>query len=103
MAWNKKKQRPLTKAEQDYIDAKLNVYKKFYKPLKGEIVYKKKKLSQECLRRSSYNNEEELKLDAKDTVDRMNAIDPNKDWVLVSAKIIGAQVEDSNDESSNEN
>lgn len=41
MAYKKfKKKRIVTKQEQDFVDAELNVYKKFYKPFKGQFTFK---------------------------------------------------------------
>lgn len=85
----KKKQRPLTLAEQAWIDEKLNAYKKVYKQFKGEIVFKVENLSQDVLFTSRYNTEKELIEDAKGIVAKLNEMSNGKlNWVLVSAKLI---------------
>jgi len=95
MAYVQKKKPPiLSKEEQSYIQEKLNSYKKFFKPLKGEIVYKREDISQECVLTARYYTEEDLQKDAKDIVDKMNAIDIGKKWILISAKVIGKETID---------
>ena len=87
MAFQKrKKPRPLTKEEQAYVEEKLNVYKKFFKPLKGEFIYKVEGSKQEVCATARYHTEEELKKDAEDTVARMNQLDGERHWILVSWK-----------------
>ena len=99
----KKKPRPLTKAEQAWIDEKLNVYKKWYKPLKGQFIYKRDGCTQEVVFNARYNTEEELKLDAESTVARMNALDKNHSWILLRYEIIGkAKLEELSDEEEEE-
>ena len=66
MAYKKfKKKRIVTKQEQDFVDAELNVYKKFYKPFKGQFTFKAEGSKQEVLYKSRYNDEAELKKDAE--------------------------------------
>ena len=90
MAFQKKKKpRPLTKAEQAWVDEKLNVYKKWYKPLKGQFVYKRDGCTQEVVFNARYNTEEELKLDAESTVAKMNELDKGNHWTLLRCEIVG--------------
>ena len=90
MAFQKKKKpRPLTKAEQAWIEEKLNASKKWHKPLKGRFVYKRDGSTQEVVCTARYNTEEELKADAESAVARMNELDKNHHWTLLSCEIVG--------------
>ena len=106
MAWKpKKKPKPLSKEEQAFVQEKLNAYKKFFKPLKGEIIYKVEGSSQEVVATARYYTEYDVKKDAEDIVACMNALSKgSKRWVLVNAKVIGKdEAEDDNGEVKNEN
>ena len=92
MAWNqKKKPVELSAAEKEYVRRKLEEYKtKFFKPIKGEIIYKIKGSKQEVVETARYKTEDEIAEDAKKIVERMNSNDKEKrHWVLVSAKAVG--------------
>ena len=90
MAFQKKKKpRPLTKAEQAWIEEKLNASKKWHKPLKGKFVYKRDGSTQEVVCTARYNTEEELRADAESAVARMNELDKGKHWTLLSCEIVG--------------
>lgn len=89
MAFQKKKKPPiLSKEEQAYVQEKLNAYKKFFKPLKGEFIYKRDGCSQEVVAIARYYTEEDIKKDAEDTVERMNELDKEKHWSLVSWRVV---------------
>lgn len=89
MAFQKKKKPPvLSKEEQAYVQEKLNAYKKFFKPLKGEFIYKRDGSSQEVVATARYYTEEDIKKDAEDTVERMNKLDKEKHWSLVSWRVV---------------
>jgi len=95
MAFQKKKKPPvLSKEEQAYVQEKLNVYKKFFKPLKGEFVYKRDDCSQEVVATARYYTEEDIKKDAEDTVARMNELDKGKHWSLLSWRVISKSTGD---------
>lgn len=105
MAFQKKKKPPiLSKEEQAYVQEKLNAYKKFYKPLKGEFIYKRDGSSQEVVSIARYYTEDDIKKDAEDTVARMNELDKGKHWSLLSWRIVSkstveeAEVEEKRDE-----
>lgn len=95
MAYAKKKKKfhIETPQERVWIEEKLNAYKKWNKPYKGEIVYKREGSSQEYIRRSTYTTYDELNADAKKLIEDMEAIDDRK-WILVSTKIIGQSIDD---------
>lgn len=89
MAFQKKKKPPvLSKEEQAYVQEKLNAYKKFYKPLKGEFIYKRVGSSQEVVATARYYTEEDIKKDAEDTVAKMNKLDKEKHWTLLSWRVV---------------
>lgn len=91
MAWKPKKKAPeLSYAEKQYVKMKLEEYKtKFFKPIKGQIIYKADGCSQEIVETARYYTEDELYADAKRIVDSMNKNDKEKrHWVLISAKVI---------------
>lgn len=98
MAWKPKKKAPeLSAAEKRYVKMKLEEYKtKFFKPIKGQIVYKVEGYNQEVVETAKYNSEEELYEDAKRIVESMNKNDKAKrHWVLVSVDVIGrSKIED---------
>ena len=105
MAFQKKKKPPvLSKEEQAYVQEKLNAYKKFYKPLKGEFIYKRNGSSQEVVATARYYTKEDIKKDAEATVARMNEHDKGKHWSLVSWRTVSkstveeAKVEEKRDE-----
>lgn len=80
MAWSNYKQKkrkiPLSAEEKAYIQMKLEEYKtKFFKPIKGEVVYKRKGHTQEIVATARYKTEDELKQDAKHIVESMNEHD----------------------------
>lgn len=106
MAFQKKKKpRPLTKEEQAFVEEKLNAYKKFFKPLKGEFIYKRDGSSQEVVATARYYTEEDIKKDAEATVARMNELDKGKHWSLVSWRTVSKSTieETEAEEKSNEN
>ena len=84
----KKKPRPLTKEEQAYVDEKLNVYKKFFKPLKGEFIYKRDDCSQDVVFTARYDTEDDIKRAGEEMVAKMNELDPEKHWSLVSWRVL---------------
>ncbi len=107
MAWKQSKKRPveLSAAEKEYVRMKLEEYKtKFFKPFKGEVVYKVEGDSQEVVETARFKNEDDISVYAKSIVDRMNKLDKEKrHWVLVSTKTIGQYAiddEESRDEAS---
>ena len=105
MAWKPKKKTPeLSYAEKQYVKMKLEEYKtKFFKPIKGQIIYKADECSQEIVETARYYTEEELYADAKRIVDSMNKNDREKrHWVLVSAKVIGKETIKDEDEGEGE-
>ena len=83
-----------TPEERAWIEEKLNVYKKWNKPYKGEIVYKREGSSQEVVRTAKYCTYDELNADAKSIVETMTKLDNEKKWILVSAKIVGQSIDD---------
>lgn len=94
----KKKPRPLTKEEQAYVDEKLNAYKKFFKPLKGEIVYKRDDCSQEVVFTARYDTEDDIKHAGEEAVARMNELDSGKHWSLMSWRVLSKSTLDDVDE-----
>ena len=95
MAFQRKKKPPvLSKEEQAYVQEKLNVYKKFFKPLKGEFIYKRDGSSQEVVATARYHTEEDLKKDAEDTVTRMNQLDKENHWSLLSWRVVSKSSSD---------
>lgn len=102
MTWKpKKKPKPLSREEQVYVQEKLNAYKKFFKPLKGEIIYKVEGSSQEVVATARYYTEDDIKKDAEEIVARMNELSKGeKKWVLVSAKSIGREELDHEEDAS---
>lgn len=98
MAWkSKKKSVELSSAEKEYVKNKLEEYKnKFFKPIKGEIVFKVEGCNQEFVETARYKTEDEIIEDAKKIIERMNKISKGKQhWVLISAKMIGkSMIED---------
>ena len=96
MAYSKKKKKYHieTPAERAWIEEKLNAYKKWYKPYKGEIVYTYAGATQLFARYAKYNTNDELNADAQILVDEMNALDKSKKWKIVSTKIIGQTIDE---------
>lgn len=96
MAFQKKSKKApvLSKEEQAYVQEKLNAYKKFFKPLKGEFIYKRDDCNQEVVATARYYTEEEIKKDAEDTVARMNTLDPEKHWSLISWRVVSKDSQD---------
>ena len=95
MAFQKKKKPPvLSKEEQAYVQEKLNAYKKFFKPLKGEFIYKRDDCPQEVVATARYYTEEDIKKDAEDTVARMNGLDKGKHWSLLGWRVISKSTSD---------
>ena len=89
MSFQKRKKPPvLSKEEQAYVQEKLNDYKKFFKPFKGEFIYKRDDCSQEVVATARYYTEENIKKDAEDMVERMNKLDKDKHWSLVSWRVV---------------
>ena len=76
MAWKPKKPVVLSPEERAYVQKKLEDYKnKFFKPIKGEFIYKIEGFPEEIAATARYFTEEDLKNDAEETVARMNAKD----------------------------
>ena len=95
MAYQKKKKfHAETLEERAWIEEKLNVYKKWNKPYKGEIVYKREGSNQEVVKTARYSTYDELNADAKSIVETMTKLDNGKKWILVSAKIVGQSIDD---------
>ena len=95
MAYQKKKKFHVeTPEERAWIEEKLNVYKKWNKPYKGAIVYKREGSSQEVVRTAKYSTYDELNADAASSVEAMTKLDNGKKWILVSAKIVGQSIDD---------
>ena len=95
MTYQKKKKFHVeTPEERAWIEEKLNVYKKWNKPYKGEIVYKREGSNQEVVRTARYFTYDELNADAKSIVETMTKLDNGKKWILVSAKIVGQSIDD---------
>lgn len=89
MTFQKKKKPPvLSKEEQAYVQEKLNAYKKFFKSLKGEFIYKQDGCSQEVVATARYYTEEDIRKDAEDTIANMNKLDKEKHWSLVSWRVV---------------
>jgi hypothetical protein len=85
------------------VQEKLNAYKKFFKPLKGEFIYKRDGSSQEIVATARYYTEEDIKKDAEDTVARMNKLDKEKHWSLVSWRVVSKSTfEEAEENKSNE-
>ena len=104
MAWKPKKKAPeLSYAEKQYVKMKLEEYKtKFFKPIKGQIIYKADGCNQEIVETARYYTEDELYADAKRIVDSMNKNDKEKrHWVLVSVDVIGRSKIEDESESNN--
>lgn len=99
MAWKpKKKPKVLSREEQANIKEKLNIYKKFFKPLKGEIIFKRKESSQEWVQTARYFSEDDMKKDAIEIVNILNSIRSKKTWEIVSERIVGKEVESNEDD-----
>ena len=95
MTYQKKKKFHVeTPEERAWIEEKLNVYKKWNKPYKGEIVYKREGSNQEVVRTARYSTYDELNADAKSIVETMTKLDNGNKWILVSAKIVGQSIDD---------
>lgn len=96
MAYTKKQKKfhYETPAERAWIEEKLNVYKKWNKAYKGEIVYKNDRSPQEFVWRAKYNTYDELNADAQSIIERMTKLDSTTKWSIVSAKIIGQSIDD---------
>lgn len=89
MAFQKRKKPPvLSKEEQAYVQERLNAYKKFFKPLKGEFIYKRDDCPQEVVATARYYTEDDIKKDAEETVARMNELDKGKHWSLLSWRVV---------------
>lgn len=89
MAFKKKKKPPvLSREDQESIKERLEATKRFFKPLKGEFIYKKDGSKQEVVETARYYKEEDIKKDAEETVARMNALDNGKHWILVSWRVV---------------
>ena len=97
----KPKKKIWTKQEQDWINEKLNVYKKWHRPLKGRFVGRRDDISQEVVYTARYNTEDELKIDAERTIAHLNEMDQNGHWSLVSYEVISRdKAEDIDEEES---
>lgn len=95
MAYQKKKKFHVeTPEERAWIEEKLNVYKKWNKPYKGEIVYKREGSNQEVVSTAMYSTYDELNADAKSIIEAMTKLDNGKKWILVSVKIVGQSIDD---------
>ena len=95
MAYQKKKKFQVeTTEERAWIEEKLNVYKKWNKPYKGEIVYKREGSNQGVVSTAMYSTYDELNADAKSIIEAMTKLDNGKKWILVSAKIVGQSIDD---------
>ena len=95
MAYQKKKKFHVeTPEERAWIEKKLNVYKKWNKPYKGQIVYKREGSNQEVVSTAMYSTYDELNADAKSIIEAMTKLDNGKKWILVSAKIVGQSIDD---------
>ena len=95
MAYQKKKKFHVeTPEERAWIEEKLNVYKKWNKPYKGEIVYKREGSNQEVVSTAMYSTYDELNANAKSIIEAMTKLDNGKKWILVSAKIVGQSIDD---------
>ena len=95
MAYQKKKKFHIeTPEERAWIEEKLNVYKKWNKPYKGQIAYKREGSNQEVVSTAMYSTYDELNADAKSIIEAMTKLDNGKKWILVSAKIVGQSIDD---------
>lgn len=109
MAFKAKRKKPpvLSKEDRAYVQEKLNVYKKFFKPLKGEFIYKVEGSKQEVVATARYYTEADIKKDAEETVARMNGLSRKKDdgrhWILVSWRVIGKSESPDDDTQAKEN
>ena len=88
MAWKPKKPVVLSPEERAYVQKKLEDYKKFFKPIKGEFIYKIEDYPQEVVATARYYTEEDIKKDAENTIARMNANDKEHRWTLVSWRVV---------------
>ena len=97
----KLKKKIWTKQELDWVNEKLNVYKKWHRPLKGRFVGKRDDLPQEVVYTARYNTEDELKTDAERTIAHLNEVDQSGHWTLVTCEIISRdKAEDIDEEES---
>lgn len=109
MAFKSKRKKPpvLSKEEQAYVQEKLNAYKKFFKPLKGEFIYKVEGSKQEVVATARYCTEDDIRKDAEETVARMNELSSKKDvgkhWILVSWRVVSKSESPDDDTQAKEN
>lgn len=104
MAWKKaKKKAPiLSKKEQEYVKMKLEEdRKKFYRPVKGKITYRRIGSSQECIEVGRYSTEDGLNKRANEIIDAMNSMKNGKTWKIVSVEVLSKTTLDENDEENN--
>lgn len=95
MAFYKKKKKPpvLSREEREDIQRRLEAQKKWFKPLRGKIVYKREGSTQEVIDTARYHTEEDLRKEAQTIIDLMNRLDASKKWVLVGCETIGSVAE----------
>lgn len=94
----KKKKHIETPAERAWIDKMLNASKRWNKPLKGKFVLKRDGSAQEVVFTAKYNTEEELKTDAESIVAKMNELDKDKHWTLLSCEVVGKDMQEESSE-----
>jgi len=104
MAFKKKKKPPvLSKEDQEEIRERLNASKRFFKPLRGEIIYKRDGSSQDVVATARYYTEEDIEADAKRIVDSLNSINNGKHWSVISWRVLGNEMPtNENQEENNE-
>ena len=94
MAYQKKKKYIQTPEDKAFVQEKLNAYKKWHKPYKGEIVLKLEGCEQDFVFKCAYATNDELEADAHAKVDSLNAISNGKKWTIASAKLVGQSIDD---------
>lgn len=98
MAFKKKKKPPvLSKADQEEIKTRLNASKRFFKPLRGEIIYKRDGAEQDVVATARYYTEDDIEKDAETIVEKLNSLNNGKHWSVISWRVLG------NDQLTNEN
>lgn len=102
MTFKKKKKPPvLSKADQEEIRTRLDASKRFFKPLRGEIIYKRDGSMQDVVATARYYTEEDIKIDAESIVSKLNSLNNGKHWSIISWRVLGNEM--SNNENQEEN
>lgn len=101
--WKNKQKKPieLSAEEKEHLKKALEIYKKFFKPLKGEIIVKKDGCDQPWVMTARYFTEDDMKKDAKKIVQALDSASGKKCWKISSAKIVQKIDEKNNDSDTN--